>query len=99
MEKEQEKVPPGQHSRAFSSAMSEETWSQNRAQLCTGVSNTLTMQKVCPGHFLLQHAVQDASTAMPVTACRECYVRKLSNALLIIWFCNLQKEIRAASTV
>lgn len=96
---EQQKVPPGQHSRAFSSAMSEETWSQNRAQLCMGVSNMFTMQKDCPVHFLFQHVVQDVSTAMPVTACRECYVRRLSNALLIIWSCNLQWEIRAASIV
>lgn len=96
---EQQKVPPGQHSRAFSSAMSEETWSQNRAQLCMGVSNMFTMQKDCPVHFLFQHVVQDVSTAMPVTACRECYVRRLSNALLIIWSCNLQWEIRAASMV
>lgn len=96
---EQQKVPPGQHSRAFSSAMSEETWSQNRAQLCMGVSNMFTMQKDCPVHFLFQHVVQDVSTAMPVTACRECYVRRLSNALLIIWSCNLQWEITAASMV
>lgn len=72
MQIEQEKVPPGQHSHAFSLAMSEETWSQNRAQLCMGVSNIFTMQKDCPVHFLFQHVVQDASTAMPVTACREC---------------------------
>lgn len=79
--------------------MSEETWSQNRAQLCMGVSNIFTMQKDCPVDFLFQHVVQDASTAMPVTACRECYVRKLSNALLITWSCKLQKETGAASTV
>lgn len=96
---EQQKVPPGQHSHAFSSAMSEETWSQNRAQLCMGVSNMFTMQKDCPVHFLFQHVVQDVSTAMPVTACRECYVRRLSTALLIIWSCNLQWGIRAASMV
>lgn len=99
MQIEEEKVPPDQHSHAFSSAMFEETWSQNRAQLCMGVSNIFTMQNDCPVHFLFQHVVQDASTAMPVTACRECYVRKLSNALLITWSCKLQKETGAASTV
>lgn len=77
--------------------MSKKPLSQNQAQLCTGALSIFALQEDSPMHF--QHCIQDVSTARPVTSCKERYVRKLSNTLLVIWLCNLQRETGAASTV